>query len=303
MKKLNFIVIILLAAMTNSFAQVGIGTDSPDPTSILDLTSTELGFLPPRMTKAERDAISGPAEGLVVYNLDEHCLNFWNATEWVSVCGADEAETNCGGGTVSFTYAGTQVTYGVVYNAGTGRCWLDRNLGASQVASSPTDASAYGDLFQWGRADDGHQSRTSATVASQSNTDAPGHGFFIAGERSDFDWRNPANDDLWQGLNGTNNPCPTGYRLPTDTELKAEINTMTTKDTSGAYASVLKLPAAGNRKAKLGVVENEGAEGYYWTSTIHTPGKASRRAKITSSNAIVNFGNRAFGASVRCIKN
>jgi hypothetical protein len=48
--------------------------------------------------------------------------------------------------------------------------WLDRNLGATQVATSFDDSAAYGDLYQWGRAKDGHEDRTrnstSATLTS-----------------------------------------------------------------------------------------------------------------------------------------
>ena len=49
---------------------------------------------------------------------------------------------------------------GVVTNPATGRTWMDRNLGASRVATGNTDAEAYGDLYQWGRAADGHQKET-----------------------------------------------------------------------------------------------------------------------------------------------
>jgi len=57
------------------------------------------------------------------------------------------------GDPVTFNYAGSQVTYGKVLSANN-RCWLDRNLGATRVATSSTDTQAYGDLFQWGRAAD-----------------------------------------------------------------------------------------------------------------------------------------------------
>ena len=44
-----------------------------------------------------------------------------------------------------------------VTNPTTGRVWMDRNLGATQVATSSTDEAGYGDLYQWGRRKDGHQ--------------------------------------------------------------------------------------------------------------------------------------------------
>ena len=61
----------------------------------------------------------------------------------------------------------------------TGRIWMDRNLGAEQVATSPTDSKAFGDLYQWGRWADGHQCRTSGTTSTLSNTDRPPHDDFI----------------------------------------------------------------------------------------------------------------------------
>ena len=50
-----------------------------------------------------------------------------------------------------------------VLNPFTGKTWMDRNLGASQVATSSTDVLAYGDSYRWGRFSDGHQCRRSAT--------------------------------------------------------------------------------------------------------------------------------------------
>lgn len=72
-----------------AFSQaVGVGTVTPNPSSILDVTANNKGFLPPRLTTAQRDAIPSPAEGLVVYNLTTHCLNFFDGTVWVELCGA-----------------------------------------------------------------------------------------------------------------------------------------------------------------------------------------------------------------------
>ena len=56
---------------------------------------------------------------------------------------------------------------------------MDRNLGATQAATSSTDVDAYGDLYQWGRFSDGHQCRTSNTTATLSSVDQPAHGDFI----------------------------------------------------------------------------------------------------------------------------
>ena len=59
---------VLLTAITS--AQVGIGTTTPDASSALDITSTTGGLLVPRMTAAERDAITSPAQGLIIFLLN-----------------------------------------------------------------------------------------------------------------------------------------------------------------------------------------------------------------------------------------
>jgi len=71
--KLIFIAIIMIASYSLT-AQVAITTDSSsaDASAMLDVQSTVKGFLPPRMTEANRDAISNPAEGLIVYNTTTH---------------------------------------------------------------------------------------------------------------------------------------------------------------------------------------------------------------------------------------
>ncbi len=75
MKKLNLttfalIMSIFLLGKTNVFAQVGIGTTSPNASSILDISSADKGFLMPRMTTLQRLAISSPANSLLVYDTD-----------------------------------------------------------------------------------------------------------------------------------------------------------------------------------------------------------------------------------------
>jgi hypothetical protein len=62
----------------------GIGTASPNASAKLDVTSTTSGFLPPRMTATQRDAISTPADGLVIYNTTIGALEVRQAGQWVN---------------------------------------------------------------------------------------------------------------------------------------------------------------------------------------------------------------------------
>lgn len=80
-----------------SFSQVGIGTTNPNATSMLDISSTTRGMLTPRMTTIERNAITSPAHGLLVFDTDENGFYYYNSTAWVPISsntGALEQRTN-----------------------------------------------------------------------------------------------------------------------------------------------------------------------------------------------------------------
>ena len=205
----------------------------------------------------------------------------------------------CSTDTVTFTYRGSQVTYGVVLSQA-GRYWMDRNLGASQVATAFDDSAAYGDLFQWGRSDDGHQSRTSGTTVTLANNNTPGHGNFIRSSSSPNDWITPQNDSLWQGANGVNNPCPAGWRLPTIVEGQAEINAGGWIDRNSAYASPLKLTATGYRDRTSAALIVVGNYGDYWTASVS--GTMASVLRINGLGAYAETLARGFGVAVRCIR-
>jgi len=185
-----------------------------------------------------------------------------------------------------------------------GKVWLDRNLGATLVATSPTDHRAYGDLFQWGRSADGHQiiQRTNATTASalygttSTNADVPTDSLFITEDSSPHDWRVNQNTDLWKtDGTGTNEVCPNGFRLPTE----AEFTSLGLSDSQDAYNKI-KLTVAGNRHYSNGTLRSVGSYGDYWTSSVS--GSYSRSLDFDSSAARFYSNYRVYGFSVRCIK-
>ena len=100
----------------NRDGQVSLGTATPDASSILDITSTTLGFLMPRMTTTQRDAVSSPATGLEIFNTTTNEPNFFNGTVWGSTSGSETlAQTltngNVTGGTdISITSGDSIIT-------------------------------------------------------------------------------------------------------------------------------------------------------------------------------------------------
>ncbi len=81
-----------------SLHSLGIGTSTPNTTALLDLTSTSTGFLPPRMTTAQKNSIASPASGLMLFDTNLAKLNVYNGTVWKNV-GNPEIGGDVTGGT------------------------------------------------------------------------------------------------------------------------------------------------------------------------------------------------------------
>jgi hypothetical protein len=148
----------------------------------------------------------------------------------------------------------------------------------------------------------------SISTTTLSSADQPGNGDFILidnnADEPVYDWRSVQNLNLWQGVNGVNNPCPSGYRLPTSPEWVLELASWTSgTNAAGALASPLKLPIAGSRRYINGSLVDDGFLGNYWSSTVSTDYVTySDFLSIGSGYAGTSYRSRADGLSVRCIK-
>ncbi len=71
--------------MYNGQAQVGVGTNAPNPTAILDVSSNAKGVLVPRMTQAQKNAIVSPALGLLIFQTDNTTGFYYYNTGWVYI--------------------------------------------------------------------------------------------------------------------------------------------------------------------------------------------------------------------------
>ena len=202
------------------------------------------------------------------------------------------------------------ITYNEVVSPSTGRTWLDRNLGATEVAQTSGWPSAQGWLYQWGRLSDGHQLRGASYTSQTSSLDNPNSNLFFGNENSPFDWRVPQNNSLWQGVNGINNPGVSNFRLPTEAEWQEEINTWSSQDVDGGFNSILKLPKTGYRLSSGAGTVQIGSQGFYWTSSVRAQVgyNNSSCAQINDKyapgglSAGIVAADRARGMAVRLIK-
>ena len=178
---------------------------------------------------------------------------------------------------VSFDLSAHNSEEGVVI---AGVRWATRNVDApGTFAQNPEDT---GQFYQWGR-----QQGWAATgvVANWDSSISP--------------------DSRWLSAN---DPCPTGWRMPTADELRSLRDAGSERKTLNGVAGRLFgnapyqifLPATGWRLDHNGALVNVGSNGYYWSNAQSGSGFA-RYLGFLRNSVSLSATNRAYGFSVRCV--
>lgn len=213
-------------------------------------------------------------------------------------------------GCVNFTYDGVSTTYTTV-RAADGNIWLQQNLGSSGVAKSMTDSNGYGDLFQWGRWNDGHEKRTAVVTAAPVPNDPSGLTpavSLVTG--SPGWWNNGSLTDSWSAATPANvtstdgcDPCKAlgnGWVMPTESDWSGIRTAEGISNPASAFSGNLKLPASGYRSSSTGTFTFTGQRGYFWSSTTSSTG--AKYFYIGSTTANPSAGAmRGQAHAVRCI--
>ena len=259
-------------------------------------------------------------EGVRVNNGTSLCVNCTNGTSWnvtnsnaraIFVPNATQAEFDafrynapgvtvvpCGGcdGVMNITVTHTAgavapvsktVTYGLVQTSlsGASKCWITQNLGATNQATSATDATeaSAGWYWQFNRKQ-GWKYDTSLVPTSPA-------------------WDN-TNDNTYTGWDPAKDPCTillgAGWRIPTYTEwFNADGAPQNWASSTATFNSVLKLHMAGC--LSFGALSLRGSSGYYWGRTQYS-GTIGWYLYFNSGNSGMYNLNKAYGFSLRCLK-
>jgi trimeric autotransporter adhesin len=150
MKKIILAAVMLVAINNIASAQnVGIGTNTPNASALLDVTASNKGVLIPRVTNAQMIAIASPANGLLVYNTDSAAFAYRNATAWVFIKGnataSNDWSTKGNAGTdTSKNFIGTTDDVDVIFKRNNEQAgWLNEtlkntSLGAGSLSTATT---------------------------------------------------------------------------------------------------------------------------------------------------------------------
>lgn len=289
-----FFILAMMILPCMGLAQAGINTDgsTPDNSAMLDLKSAEMGFLPPRMTTAQRNAIASPAEGLVIYNTDNKVIELYNGTIWTSNSG-------------EFVCNSSQVadTDGNVYNTVKigSQCWMKENLRTGTMVSGST-----------GQTDNG-------IIEKYCYNDEPE---FCTEYGGLYQWDEMMGYTIQEGVQGI---CPDGWHLPSKAEYDVLIANLPEelykgdqlKETGTAHwqHSTLSSPTNLSGFTALGSGYRYDSSPYFGgnqitnllqTSTQQTndPSTAYTFELLYDSRDVTPVAlSKVYGMSVRCIKN
>ena len=268
------------------YGQVGIGTNSPVASAKLEILSTTQGFLPPRMTTAQRDQISSPAIGLIIFNTTTDILEIRTSSGWLSlkVVSSSQEIASIKIGNQIWMLENLNVTS---YRDGTPIPEVTSSVNWASLTNAawcwPTGYSnnegIYGRLYNWYAAMGIHNAESMTNISSRKNI------------------------------------CPIGWHLPTDAEWselasflgvnaggKLKASGFETPNTGATNASGFTgLP--GGLRSYNGTIGNIGTTGYWWSSTEDVSDLAWYRYIYANSSLIFRYSYfKTGGMSIRCVR-
>ena len=276
----TIVLIIALAITTTTYSQVGIGVSTADinPSAQLDVNSTSKGFLPPRMTTSQRDSITTPASGLVIFNTTTNSLEYKSSTGWVSLTAATA---------VNYPSVLIGEQYWMTYNLDVSTyrngdpipyisdptIWGGLTYGAwCYYNNDPANGEIYGKLYNWYAVND---SRGLAPTG----------------------WHVPTRLDWSILTSNLGGPNVAGGRM------KLAGTTIWNSPNTGADNSSGFVGLPGGRRFSDGSFNYVGSEGHWWSTQVDGGSFAWYLSLYDNSSSVIMDSNfKKSGFSVRCVK-
>lgn len=259
---------------------IGIGTTTPDLSAKIDISSTSKGFLPPRLTFLQRNTIAAPAVGLVIYCLDCNEMQVFNGFMWTNLNGIS-ASVKSG--------PGMRICNEV---------WMYKNLNVRTYRNGDS-IPVITDPIAWANLTTG--------AMCWYNNDSVSYG---------------ANYGIlynWYAVHDPRGLAPVGWHLPTAAEWTVLTNCLGGENIAGGKmksATSLWTPPnfaatnssgfgglPGGARYGNGAYSDISNYGYWWSTTESGAGNAWYRSLLFSSGNVINLNNnKAYGYSVRCVR-
>jgi uncharacterized protein (TIGR02145 family) len=294
---------------------VGIGTTTPHNSARLDVSSSNGGFLPPRITGQQRNAIVNPAAGLIIFCTDcgEGEMQYYNGSSWRSMnmgAGLNPTQVTgitahtCGGApnvhNATIPYGTMTDQQGNIYRTvqiGM-QTWMVENL-RTTVYRNNAPINPVADNTMWANNTTGAY----CSFNNSTNNDCPYGKLYN-----------------WYAVNNTNQLCPTGWHVPTDAEwtvlttflgsesvaggkMKSTGTLYWNTPNTGATNSFGLSGLPGGLRYFDGSFYDVGNSGYWWSSTESTTYDAWFRFLCFYYGDVLRDSNgKSYGFSVRCLR-
>lgn len=261
---------------------VGIGTNIPDSTAKLEIRSDNKGFLPPRMTFAQRNAIQHPATGLIIWCTDCDELQVFNGSMWKNMSGTAASGP---------ALPGVRICYS---------SWMLKNINVRTYRNGDS-IPVVTDPLEWANL-------TTGAMCWYNNDSANGNTYGALYN--------------WYALNDPRGLAPAGWHVPTINEWTTLVNCLGGENTAGGKLKAVSalwtstpnvgatnssgftaLPG-GFRDGNSGNFFSLGTDGgFWWTSSAYDSNNAWNKYVVYDGTMVLGSPvNKTYGLSLRCIK-
>jgi hypothetical protein len=308
MKKETIFLFLIFSSIISYSQNVGIGTTTPDSSAALEIKSSSQGFLPPRMTTTQRNAIANPAVGLQIYNTTTDCLEIFAKGRWQNIYCATAASTPVNTDTTNLTdIDGNAYPTVKICN----QTWTAKNLNVSHYRNGDIIPQVT-DPTQWASLTTGAWCWYNNDSATYGATYGKLYNWYAVNDARGLTpegWHVPSDGEwniLVKCLDANSDTSIVGYQTTTAGGAMKEVGTShwLSPNTGATNISGFAALSCGLRDYN-GLFNLIGNYGDWWSATEYSTTSAWYRYLSNNYVGVFRFGIygiKTYGFSIRCIK-